>query len=175
MRSSVDERLADVAVRPATAHDLDAIARIYARYVTTSTATFEVEPPTTAEWRARLEAITARGLPFLVAEVGGGVAGYAYCGPWRTRPAYRFTVENSVYVDAELTGRGIGRALMDELLRACRQAGIREVIAVVTDGHAGSLALHRRSGFVEVGRLTRVGHKHGRWLDTLLLQRSLGP
>jgi L-amino acid N-acyltransferase YncA len=169
----VDERPAHVAVRPATPPDLEAIARIYGRYVTTSTATFELEPPTVAQWRARREGITARGLPFLVAEAGGGIAGYAYCSPWRTRPAYRFTVEDSIYVDAEATGRGIGRALLDELLRASGQAGIREVIAIVTEGHAGSLALHQRCGFVVVGRLTRVGHKHGRWLDTLLLQRSL--
>ena len=176
----------NVAIRPVEPRDLAAVADIYARYVETSTATFELEPPTVAQWHARLEAISGCGLPFLVAETAvgepggvggpaGGIAGYAYCSPWRTRPAYRRTVEDSVYVDADTTGRGIGRALLGELLTACADAGVREIIAVVTEGHAGSLALHQRHGFVIAGRLTRVGHKHGQWLDTLLLQRSLRP
>lgn len=165
----------DVTIRPLVAGDLVAIADIYARYVETSTATFELEPPAVAEWRTRFETVNVRGLPFLVAEVAGVIAGYAYCSPWRARPAYRFTVEDSIYVHADATGRGIGRALLGELLRACEHAGVREVIAVVTEGHAGSLALHQRHGFVIAGRLTRVGHKHGQWLDTLLLQRSLRP
>jgi L-amino acid N-acyltransferase YncA len=165
----------NVAIRPVEPRDLAAVAGIYARYVETSTATFELEPPTVAEWHARLEAISWCGLPFLVAETAGGIAGYAYCSPWRTRPAYRRTVEDSVYVDAGTTGRGIGRALLGELLTACADAGVREIIAVVTEGHAGSLALHQRHGFTIAGRLTRVGHKHGQWLDTLLLQRSLRP
>jgi phosphinothricin acetyltransferase len=165
----------NVTTRPVVPRDLVAVADIYARYVQTSTATFELEPPAIAEWNARLETISARGLPFLVAEAAGSVVGYAYCSPWRSRPAYRFTVEDSVYVDADATGRGIGRVLLGELLTACAHTGVREVIAVVTAGHAGSLALHQRHGFVIAGRLTRVGHKHGQWLDTLLLQRSLRP
>lgn len=165
------------AVRPAAPEDLEAVARIYAGYVETSTATFELQPPSTAEWHARHQQVTGRGLPFLVAESGGAVAGYAYCSPWKPRAAYRFTVEDSVYVDAAATGRGLGRALLNGLLSACAAAGVREVIAVIaeSDSQAASVALHKQFGFVPTGRLTRVGHKHDRWLDTLLLQRSLRP
>lgn len=169
----VGQRPADVTVRSATSQDLEAVAQIYAHYVMTSTATFELEPPPPAEWRTRFAAVIGSGLPFLVAEAGDRTVGYGYCTPWRTRPAYRFTVEDSVYVREGATGRGIGRALLDALLDSCRRAGIREVIAVVTDGHPDSIALHRRCGFAEVGRLVSVGHKYDRWLDTVLLQRSL--
>lgn len=164
-------------VRPAAPGDLEAVARIYAVYVETSTATFELEPPTTAAWHARHQQITERGLPFLVAESGGTVSGYAYCSPWRPRAAYRFTVEDSVYVDAAAAGRGLGRALLNELLSACTAAGVREVIAVIadSDSQAASVALHKRCGFTPTGHLAHVGYKHNRWLDTLLLQRSLRP
>jgi phosphinothricin acetyltransferase len=165
----------DVTIRPVAPRDLMEIAAIYARHVKTSTATFELEPPTAAQWRTRLEQVNVHRLPFLVAETDGGVAGYAYCGPWRMRPAYRFTVEDSVYVHADATGRGIGNALLGGLLDACGHTDVREVIAVVTEGHPASVALHQRHGFVVAGQLRRVGHKHGQWLDTLLLQRSLRP
>ena len=161
-------------VRPAAVEDLEAIAGIFARYVAESVATFEEVPPTVAQWRWRLDDLAARPLPFLVAEVGGEVVGYAYASPWRPKPAYRYTVEDTVYVAPEWTGRGLGRLLLDELLAACAQAGVRQMIAVIADtGDPTSAALHYACGFVEAGRLQAVGHKHDRWVDTLLLQRDL--
>jgi phosphinothricin acetyltransferase len=163
-----------MSVRAATLDDLDAIAEIYRHYVVTSIATFETDPPDAAEWRRRFAAITDAGLPFLVTERDGAVAGYAYCGPWKSRPAYRTTVENSVYVAPSAIGNGCGTELVLALLDGCSAAGIREVIAVIADtGDPASVELHRRCGFVEAGRLNRVGVKHGRYVDTLLLQRSL--
>ncbi len=165
---------ADVAIRPTSPGDLDAVGEIYAHHVRTGVATFELTPPDRSEWLQRLRAVTAHGLPFLTATLDGEVAGYAYCAPWKTRPAYRHTVEDSVYVAPQAVGRGVGGRLLDALLEECAQSGIREVIAVIVDADgAASLALHRNRGFVDAGRLTAVGFKHGRWLDTLLLQRSL--
>ncbi|GAA2781982.1 N-acetyltransferase family protein [Saccharopolyspora taberi] len=161
-------------IRPAGPGDLDQVEEIYAHYVTTSVATFELEPPGPDDWRERHANITTGGLPFLVAEDGGEVLGYAYCSPWRTRPAYRHTVENTVYLAPSATGRGLGRALLEELLAECARTGVREVIAVIADsGDPASVRLHERCGFTPAGRLSRVGRKHGRWLDTLLYQRSL--
>ncbi|WP_116103376.1 GNAT family N-acetyltransferase [Amycolatopsis thermalba] len=162
-------------VKPATGADLPAIAAIYEGYVRASTATFELEPPDLAEWTRRFTAIADAGLPFLVAEVDGRVAGYAYCSPWKTRPAYRRTAENSIYLAPWSTGRGVGGVLLDALLSRCRESGIREVIAVVADPerNPASPVRHGRRGFVDVGVLRRVGYKHERWLDTLLLQKSL--
>lgn len=160
--------------RDATPADLPAVAEIYAHYVTGSVATFELQPPDGEEWRRRFGSVTTAGLPFLVAERAGRVAGYAYCAPWKARPAYRQTVEDSIYVAPWAQGRGIGGALLDELLARCAEAGVREVIAVIAEsGDPASLQLHRRRGFTDAGRLARVGYKHGRWLDTVLLQRSL--
>ena len=160
--------------RTATSDDLAAVAEIYAHYVLTSVATFELEPPDAAEWRRRFEAIVGAGLPFLVTERDGVVAGYAYCAPWKTRPAYAGTVEDSVYVSPSAVGQGCGTELIRELLDACRAAGLREVIPVIADtGDPASVDLHRRFGFTDAGRLVRVGEKHGRRVDTLLLQRSL--
>ncbi|GAB3578057.1 GNAT family N-acetyltransferase [Amycolatopsis endophytica] len=154
---------------------LPSIAEIYAGYVRASTATFELTPPDLAEWTSRFTAVTGAGLPFLVAEVDGRVAGYAYCAPWKTRPAYRRTVENSIYLAEWATGQGVGGALLDALLDSCREAGLREVIAVIADPerNVASPALHRRRGFADAGVLRRVGYKHERWLDTLLLQKTL--
>ncbi|MFG1932767.1 GNAT family N-acetyltransferase [Mycobacterium sp. NPDC048908] len=161
-------------IRPTTADDLEAIGAIYAHYVQAGVATFELVAPDAAEWRHRFTAVTEAGLPFLTAMLDGRVAGYAYCGPWKTRPAYRRTVEDSIYVAPDAAGQGVGGRLLDALLEHCAAAGVREVIAVIVDaGGAASLALHRNRGFVDAGRLTRVGFKHGRWLDTVLLQRSL--
>jgi len=161
-------------VRPAVADDLDAIAHIYAHHVRTGVATFEVDPPDSREWRRRFDAVIDGGLPFLTAEVSGVVAGYAYCAQWKSRPAYRRTVEDSVYLAPDAVGRGVGGRLLDALLAGCTDAGIRQVIAVIVDADAGaSLALHRNRGFVDAGRLTAVGFKHDRWLDTVLLQRTL--
>ncbi|MBO0676063.1 N-acetyltransferase [Mycolicibacterium sp. S2-37] len=163
-----------VALRPTEAPDLPAIGRIYAHYVSTSVATFETTPPDDGQWRERFDAVRDRGLPFLTATLDGQVAGYAYCAPWKARPAYRHTVESSIYLAADAVGRGVGGRLLDELLDRCARCDVREVIAVIVDADAGaSLGLHRSRGFVDAGRLTRVGFKHNRWLDTLLLQRSL--
>ncbi|HVQ51825.1 MAG TPA: GNAT family N-acetyltransferase [Mycobacterium sp.] len=164
----------EVLIRPATADDLEAIATIYAHHVKTGVATFDLTPPDPPEWQRRLQAITGDGLPFLTAMRNDRVAGYAYCAPWKARPAYGQTVEDSIYVAPDAVGRGVGGLLLDGLLTECARGGVREVIAVIVDADgAASLALHRNRGFVDAGRLTAVGFKHGRWLDTLLLQRSL--
>jgi L-amino acid N-acyltransferase YncA len=164
----------EVTVRPAVVDDLDAIAQIYARYVQTGVATFELTPPPRAEWQRRFDAVARHELPFVTATLDGEVAGYAYCVPWKTRPAYQHTVEDSVYLAPHAVGLGIGGRLLDTLLSAAASAGVRQVIAVIVDADgAASLALHRNRGFTDAGRLTAVGYKHGRWLDTLLLQRSL--
>jgi phosphinothricin acetyltransferase len=163
-----------VAVRPARPQDAEAVARIYAHWVRTSAATFDEVAPSAAETAATIDAAAAAGLPFLVAETGGRVEGHGRLSAYRARPAYRFTVEDSVYVDPAALGRGHGRALLERLLEEARGAGLREVVAVVavTEDPA-SVALHRACGFREAGRLERVGFKFGRWHDTLLLQRSL--
>jgi phosphinothricin acetyltransferase len=163
-----------MSTRAATPDDLDAIAEIYAHYVATSVATFELDPPDADEWHRRFDAIIDAGLPFLVTERDGVIAGYAYCAPWKMRPAYRATVEDSVYVAPSAVGQGCGTELVRDLLEACGAAGVREVIAVIADsGDPASVELHRRFGFVDAGRLTRVGYKHDRFVDTVLLQRSL--
>src|SRR5262249_53682577 len=136
-------------VRPARRADLAAVAEIYAHYVTTSVATFELDPPDVAEWGRRFDKIAAAGLPFLVAESDEAIAGYAYCGPWNVRPAYRATVEDSIYVAPGGIRKGCGAALMTALLCGCAVAGLREVVAVIADtGDPSSVALHRRFGFV---------------------------
>jgi L-amino acid N-acyltransferase YncA len=164
----------DLTVRATTPDDLDAVGEIYAHHVRTGVATFELTAPDRAELSRRLQTVIDAGLPFLTATLDGEIAGYAYCAPWKARPAYRHTVEDSVYVAPHAVGRGVGGCLLDALLAACARAGVREVIAVIVDADgAASLALHRNRGFVDAGRLTSVGYKHGRWLDTLLLQRSL--
>jgi phosphinothricin acetyltransferase len=167
-------RQTDIVIRHTTSDDLKAIATIYAHHVKTGVATFHLTAPDPSEWQRRLDAITADGLPFLTAMRDDRVAGYAYCAPWKTRPAYRQTVEDSIYVAPDAVGCGVGGLLLDALLTECAGAGVREVIAVIVDADgAASLALHRNRGFVDAGRLTAVGFKHGRWLDTLLLQLSL--
>lgn len=162
-------------VRPATAADLGQVAGIFAHYVTSSTATFEEEPPTVRHWEQRLADLAERGLPFLVADADGTVAGYSYASPWRPKPAYRRTVEDSVYLAPAWRGLGIGRLLLEALLSDCAAAGVRQVIAVIADtGDPASEGLHRACGFADAGALTQVGFKHGRWIDTLLLQCALG-
>lgn len=165
----------DVAIRPAVTDDLDAIAEIYAHHVLTSVATFELTPPNADEWRTRFDDVAERELPFITASLDGKVAGYGYCAPWKTRPAYRHTVEDSVYLAPSAVGLGIGGMLLDTLLTECGRLQVRQVIAVIVDtaGAAASLALHRNRGFIDAGRLTSVGYKHGLWLDTVLLQRSM--
>lgn len=165
---------AAVMVLPTTPDDLGAITEIYAHHVRTGVATFELTAPDLPEWQRRFAAVASPGLPFLTATLDGEIVGYAYCAPWKSRPAYQHTVEDSVYVAPHAVGRGVGGLLLDGLLAGCASIGIREVIAVIVDADGdASLALHRNRGFVDAGRLTSVGFKHGRWLDTLLLQRSL--
>jgi L-amino acid N-acyltransferase YncA len=164
----------DIVIRRTIPDDIEAIGTIYAHHVKTSVATFDLTAPDPSEWQRRLHTITADGLPFLTAIRDDRVAGYAYCSPWKGRPAYRYTVEDSIYVAPDGVGCGVGGLLLDALLTDCAGAGVREIIAVIVDADgAASLALHRNRGFVDAGRLTAVGLKHGRWLDTLLLQRSL--
>ena len=165
-----------VSVRAATLADLEAVAGILAFYVTGSVATFEEDPPGVSQWRHRLGDLAERKLPFLVAEAAGAIAGYAYASPWRPKPAYRHTVEDSVYLAPGQRGRGLGRMLLQSLLAACADAGVRQVIAVIADtGDPASVALHRACGFADAGRLSQVGYKHGRWIDTRLMQRELRP
>jgi L-amino acid N-acyltransferase YncA len=163
-------------VRPAVPADAEQVAAIFAHYVATSVATFEEVPPTAADWRRRLGEPSRLNLPFLVAlGAQGTVCGYAYASPWRPKPAYRYTVEDTVYISPGHTGRGVGSALLAGLLAGCADAGARQVIAVIADtGSDASAALHRRFGFAEAGRLSGVGRKHGLWIDTVLMQRDLG-
>ena len=163
-----------MSVRTATPDDLAAIAEIYAHYVRTSVATFELDPPDREEWRHRYDSIVGAELPFVVTERDGTIAGYAYCAPWKTRPAYRSTAEDSVYVAPGAIGTGCGTDLLRELLDLSAARGLREVIAVIADtGDPASVDLHRRFGFVDAGCLTRVGYKHDRFVDTMLMQRTL--
>ncbi|MGK4907301.1 MULTISPECIES: GNAT family N-acetyltransferase [unclassified Streptomyces] len=168
--------IAPALLRPATPADLGACARIYAHYVAETVITFDEEPPPLAHWADRLARLTACGLPFLVAETAAGeVAGYAYAGPWRPRAAYRHTVEDTCYLAPGHTGRGLGGLLLGELLTRSAAAGARQMIAVISDaGTDASVALHHKHGFRTTGRLSAVGRKHGRWIDTVLMQRALG-
>jgi len=162
-------------LREATAADLPAITAIYAHHVQHGLASFETEPPTLTEMTQRFTAITESGYPYLVAAQDGAVLGYAYANHYRTRPAYRFTVEDSIYVAADAAGRGIGRALLDRLIAACTARGHRQMLAVIGDSanHA-SINLHRACGFTLKCTLDAVGFKFGRWVDSVLMQRTLG-
>jgi L-amino acid N-acyltransferase YncA len=163
-----------VSIRAAEAGDCPEIADIFRHYAVSSVATFEEKPLSVPEWKEKFAGVIGKGLPFLVAEASGRVVGYAYAGPWRPKPAYRHTVEDSVYLDPGWTGRGLGGLLLAELLTRSARAGARQMIAVIADsGDGPSAALHRRHGFTDAGRLAAVGYKHGRWIDTFLLQRDL--
>lgn len=154
--------------------DLAAVTAIMAHYVEHTVATFNEIPPSVEDWARRHADLAARGLPFLVAEIGGSTLGFAYVAPWRPQSAYRYTVETTVYLDPSATGRGIGTALLTELIDQATAAGCRTMLAVIADsGNPASAALHRRLGFADAGRLRAVGLKHGRWIDTLLMQRDL--
>lgn len=162
-------------VRPATKNDLDFVTAIYRHHVLHGLASFETEPPDVTEISRRYAAIRELGLPYFVAELKGKVVGYAYAGVYRTRPAYRYTVENSVYVDNECTGHGIGSALMPALIEACANAGRRQIIAVIGDSaNLASIKLHEKFGFERVGVLPAVGYKLGRWVDSVLMQKEIG-
>lgn len=162
-------------IRRATAADLPQVRAIYNHYVTTSTVTFDEDEVDIEHWHDRLVSLEDAGLPFLVAESGAGeVLGYALVGPWRAKRAYRYTVENSIYLGQAATGRGIGTRLLAELIECCTEAGVRQIVAVIADeGAEASLTMHRAFGFTEVGRMHHVGFKFDRWLGTVLLQKSL--
>ena len=163
------------ALRPARASDVPAITAIYRPAVLEGTASFELEPPSEAEMLRRFEAITDAGYPYFVAEIDGRVAGYAYANAYRARPAYRFTVENSVYIASEAQGKGIGRALLAALISACTAQGFRLMIAVIGDtANFASISLHRRAGFRFCGTIHSVGYKFGRWLDSVIMELPLG-
>jgi len=164
-----------VHLRDATDADIAAITAIYAVEVTDFVNTYEYEIPEAAEMRHRMQDIVGRGFPYLVAEVDGRVAGYAYANTYRGRIAYQWTVENSVYVDAAFQGRGVGTALMQGLIGACVARGYRQMVAVIGEPtNTASIKLHERFGFQTVGVFRGLGRKHGRWLDTVQMQRALG-
>jgi len=162
-------------IRPSVPADVDAITAIYAGHVLNGCASFEEVPPDLDEMSRRRAAVLSLGLPHLVAEIDGVVVGYAYAGLYRSRSAYRFTAEDSIYLTPAATGRGIGRALMTRLIAECEAAGMRNMIAVIGDGaNAGSIGLHRAMGFTDIGVMRATGWKHGRWLDTVLMGLMLG-
>jgi L-amino acid N-acyltransferase YncA len=164
-----------VAIQPATPEDAAEIAVIYAHHVLHGSATFETVPPDAAEIAARMRKVADAGGPWLAARTPEGeLAGYAYAGPFHPRAAYRFACENSIYVQHDRLGLGIGTALLDALLPACEAAGFRQMIALIAGTEPASLALHRRAGFTEAGHLSSVGRKHGRWIDVIYMQRALG-
>jgi L-amino acid N-acyltransferase YncA len=165
-----------VPLRSARPEDIPAITRIYSHAVRHGTASFEIEPPDVTEMRRRQRVLLDGNYPYLVAELDGVIAGYAYAGPYRPRPAYRFSVEDSVYIAPEMHRRGIGSQLLEQLIAEADARGFRQMIAVIGDSsaQAASIGLHERAGFRPVGTLQSVGFKFGRWLDSVLMQRSLG-
>lgn len=163
------------AVRPATEADVPAIQRIYAHHVLHGLASFEEVPPGMEEMLRRFRDVTGRGMPYLVAEVGGRVAGYCYAAPFRARAGYRFTLEDSVYVENGRAGQGIGRALLEALLVRCERGPWRQMVAVIGDSaNTASIRLHHALGFQHAGALRAVGFKLGRWVDSVYMQRPLG-
>jgi phosphinothricin acetyltransferase len=164
-----------IAIRPVQPGDIRQITAIYAHAVEHGTASFEIEPPNEAEMATRRKMLLDKGYPYIVAEAGGAIAGYAYAGPYRPRIAYRHTVEDSVYVHPRAARRGIGRMLLTELIAQAEARGFRQMIAVIGDSaQTASIELHRSLGFTPVGTLANIGFKHGRWLDSVLMQRALG-
>jgi phosphinothricin acetyltransferase len=182
-RNSVDSRqpvgifaaMSALEIRPTLEADLPAITAIYEHAVRYGTATFELVPPDLAEMTRRYRALMDGGYPYFVADLDGRVAGYAYAGAYRPRPAYRFTVENSIYLDPSSHRRGIGLKLLQQLILECEARGFRQMIAVIGDSaNAGSIGVHTRTGFKMIGTHPNVGLKFGRWLDTVMMQRDLG-
>ena len=165
------------AIRHAASADIPAIAAIYTHAVLHGTASWELDPPDESEMLRRFEAVLAGGYPYLVAEREGEVLGYAYASAYRPRPAYRATVENSIYIAPAAQGLGLGRLLLEALMKACTERGFRQMVAVIGDGtgaSVGSRRLHEKAGFRLIGVAEKVGFKHGRWLDQMLMQKELG-
>jgi len=167
--------MSPLSIRPATTADIPAITRIYADAVRQGTASFELEPPDTAEMLRRQRALLDGGYPYLVAEISDALAGYAYAGPYRPRPAYRYSVEDSIYIDTNAHRKGVGRALLSHLIEEAERRGFRQMIAVIGDSaQTPSIELHRALGFRMIGNIENVGFKFDRWLDSVLMQRPLG-
>ena len=167
--------MSDALIRAASLKDTAAITRIYADAVKNGTATFEIEPPDEAEMARRQQALISNNYPYVVAERSGVVAGYAFASHFHSRPAYHWSIEDSIYVDPQFHGQGLGRLLLTRLLADAEVRGFRQMIAVIGDSaNAASIALHAAAGFRLIGALRSVGFKHGRWLDTVIMQRPLG-
>lgn len=161
-------------IRDATPADLPEITRIYSDSVLNGVASYELTPPDLDEMTRRHAVITGNGYPYLIAEEDGAVLGYAYASAFRTRPAYRWLVEDSIYLAPEARGRGVGRALLEALIARCEALGFRQMVAVIGGAHPASIAAHQKAGFATCGLISGAGHKHGRWLDTVFMQRPLG-
>jgi phosphinothricin acetyltransferase len=162
-------------IRPASAGDITAIARIYAEAVKHGTASFELQPPSEAEMARRQQILLAKNYPYVVAERAGVIAGYAYAGPYRERRAYDWCVEDSIYIAPEFHRQGIGRQLLERLVLDSEALGFRQMLAVIGDtANTASTAVHAAAGFRLIGTFQSIGYKHGRWLDTVLMQRELG-
>ena len=162
-------------IRTADLGDIAAFTEIYRDSVLNGVASYEIDPPSPDEMAARFKAITEKGYPYIVAvEQTGLILGYAYASAFRTRPAYRWLVEDSVYLAPDARGKGVGRALLAELIRRSTELGFRQMVAVIGGAHPASIAVHKAAGFEHSGRMTATGFKHGRWLDTVFMQRALG-
>ncbi len=176
-RAAPEEAPFSFAIRPARREDIPHVREIYNHYVTNSVVTFDEKKWTMAKWRDKYDDLARLNLPFLVAESPSGqLLGYALVQPWAGKSAYRYTVEDSIYLGQAASGKGLGRALLEALIAACEERGLRQIVAVISDkGAEASIALHEKLGFVEVGRMGRVGYKFGRWLGTVYLQKALTP
>ena len=174
-RTPEPERPFSYVIRPVTEADIPDIREIYNYYVRNSVVTFDEKPWSIAKWREKYAKLKQLDLPFLVAEAPSGqILGYALVQPWQSKSAYRYTVENSIYLGQAASGKGLGRALLEALIDACAEKGIREMVAAISDkGAEASIALHLKLGFTEVGRMGRVGFKFGRWLGVVYLQKSI--
>ncbi len=168
--------MTQILIRPSTTDDLPALTAIYGWHVRHGTGTFEIDPPSGADMARRRDDVIGKGLPYLVIEEQGAVCGYAYANQFRPRPAYRFCLEDSVYLAADKAGRGFGRLLLTELLARCEAVGARQMLAVIGDSqNGGSIGLHRALGFAPTGTIHAAGWKFERWLDVVVMQRHLGP